>query len=149
MDRMRAREWQVRKLNQKKTGNDAVIAAMQSELALLRDENAQLRLERQQHATPAVSAGRLTSLVDAMSRGVDAEEAEWSALSEALVLRESLVSVCDELERTIGAVRRQLQTETPSPELDRRRTDRRRAISGGLSGLDFGTDTRGTAAIYP
>jgi hypothetical protein len=111
---------------QNKVGKDAVIAAMQSELALLRDENAQLRLERQQHHTPAASAARLGTFVDMLSREAEPGEIEWATLSEALMLRECLATVCDELERTVGAVRRQMNTATPAPELDRRQTERRR-----------------------
>ena len=108
-----------------RSGKGADVAAMQSELALLRDENAQLRLERQQNVTPASSAARLGTFVDTMSRDAEPGEIEWATLSEALMLRECLASVCDELERTVGAVRRQMQTATPTPELDRRQTDRR------------------------
>jgi hypothetical protein len=139
----------MRKFRQKGTGNDAVMDAMRSELALLRDENAQLRLEQQQHTTPSVTAARLATLVDTMTRSTDQQEAEWATLSEALVLRESLNSVCDELERTIGAVRRQLQSATPTPELDRRRTDRRSVVNGRPAELEVVTDERGSAAACP
>ncbi len=127
-------------------GKDAVVAAMQSELALLRDENAQLRLERQQNVTPASSAARLGTFVDAISRGAEPSEIEWATLSEALMLRESLASVCDELERAVGAVRRQLNTGTPAPELDRRQTDRRIVTSVAPAELDLVRDTRDTLA---
>ena len=66
-------------------GKDAVVAAMQSELALLRDENAQLRLERQQNVTPA-SARPARDLRRRISRGAEPGEIEWATLSEALML---------------------------------------------------------------
>jgi hypothetical protein len=127
-------------------GTDAVVAAMQSELTLLRDENAQLRLERQQHVTPASSAARLATFVDMMSPDAELGEIEWATLSEALMLRECLTSVCDELERTAGAVRRQMQTATPTPELDRRQTDRRRVTSAAPAELDLVRDAHDTLA---
>ncbi len=108
-----------------KSGNDAAVIALQSELALLRDENAQLRLERQQNTTPASSAAKVAMLVDTTSRTAESGEFEWATLGEALMLRESLASICNELERAVRVVRRQLQTATPSAELDRRQTDRR------------------------
>jgi hypothetical protein len=127
-------------------GNDAVVADTQSELALLRDENAQLRLERQQFVTPASSAARLATLVETMSQNAQPGEVEWATLSEALMLRECLAGVCDELERTICAVRRQMQTATPTPELDRRQTDRRFATTGAPAELDLVRDAHGTPA---
>jgi hypothetical protein len=118
------REWRGRK-----SANDTLIAALQWETALLRDENAQLRLERQQNVTGALSPARLAMLVEAVASGAEPGEVEWATLSEALMLRECLALVCDELERTVGAIRRQLQTATPSPELDRRQIDRRRSTT--------------------
>jgi hypothetical protein len=129
------REWRGRK-----SANDTLVAALQWEAALLRDENAQLRLERQQNVTAAVSPARLATLVDAISSGAAPGEVEWATLSEALMLRECLLLVCGELERTVGAIRRQMDTATPSPELDRRQIDRRRATSDApvdcISGAD-------------
>jgi hypothetical protein len=118
------REWRGRK-----SANDTLIAALQWETALLRDENAQLRLERQQNVTGALSPDRLAMLVEAVASGAEPGEVEWATLSEALMLRECLALVCDELERTVGAIRRQLQTATPTPELDRRQIDRRRSTT--------------------
>jgi hypothetical protein len=137
----------MRKVGQNGTGKDAVLAAMQSELALLRDENAQLRLERQQNVTPASSAARLATLVDAMAQTTEPGEVEWATLSEALMLRECLASVCDELERTVGAVRRQMQTATPTPELERRQGDRRRATNDAPTELDLLRDAKGTPPV--
>jgi hypothetical protein len=128
------------------SGKDAVVAAMQSELALLRDENAQLRLERQQSVTPASGAARLGTFVDILSREAEPGEIEWATLSEALMLRECLASVCDELERTVVAVRRQMKVATPTPELDRRQTDRRRASDFAPAELDLVRDTHDSLA---
>jgi hypothetical protein len=108
--------------------DDALIDALQSELALLRDENAQLRLERQQTVTPASSAARLADLVSSIAQNADPGEVEWATLSEAIMLREVITGVCDELERAVGAVRRQLSDVTPAPELDRRRAVERRRL---------------------
>jgi hypothetical protein len=128
-----------------RSGKGVVVAAMQSELALLRDENAQLRLERQQHVTPAASAARLGTFVDLLSREAEPGEIEWATLSEALMLRECLANVCDELARAVGAVRRQMQVATPTPELDRRQTDRR-CVTGAPAELDLVRDTDDTLA---
>jgi hypothetical protein len=128
------------------SGHDAIVAAMQSELALLRDENAQLRLERQQNITAASSAARLATLVDSISESAEPGEVEWATLSEALMLRECINSVCDELQRAVAAVRRQLQTAVPVPELDRRTNDRRSAPRGTPAELDLVEAPHGTPA---
>jgi hypothetical protein len=129
------REWRGRK-----SANDTLVGALECETALLRDENAQLRLERQQNVTAAVSPARLETLVDAIVSGAEPGEVEWATLSEALMLRECLVLACDELERAVGAIRRQMDTATPSPELDRRQIDRRCATTDapadGISSAD-------------
>ncbi len=108
-----------------KSGDEEIIAALQSEVVLLRDENAELRLERQQHVTPATAGALVGRLADAISNTVNPGEVEWATLGEALMLRECLLTVCNELERATSAVRVQLENATPMPELDRRQPNRR------------------------
>jgi hypothetical protein len=88
-------------------GTDSVAEAL-AELVLLREENARLKAAR--HQVP--SLGRVLGHARALPfAGLDAEdEADETAemLAEVVVLRESLLEVCAELERSMAAIRARL-----------------------------------------
>jgi hypothetical protein len=95
------------------------------DVELLRYENAVLRFEQQR----AMSLGKVgerirDQLGNAVTSGSDEGDDAWGALMEAKVLRDTLLSVCQDLQTAIGHVQLQLNSGIPIPELDRRRNDR-------------------------
>ena len=62
------------------------------------------------------------------------------------MLRECLASVCDELERTVVAVRRQMWTGHTQPELDRRPDRPPACVDNAPAELDLVRETRDTLA---
>jgi hypothetical protein len=93
------------------------IAALQAELVLLREENASLKAD--QHQLPDLGGlmRRARSLHPTTGNGhnEDADVADESAelMVESLVLRESLLEVCQELQRSIAAVEARLRALAP------------------------------------
>jgi hypothetical protein len=94
------------------------IAALQAELVLLREENASLKAD--QHQLPDLGGlmRRARSLPETGTNGQnsnDQDVADESAqlMVEGLVMRESLLEVCQELQRSIAAVEARLRALTP------------------------------------
>lgn len=84
----------------------AVVEALQAELQVLREENARLRMLRHREgAMPAaerlsavvVEAEQVLALQRVADAAADAADEAWQTLASALVLRDALVGVCDEL----------------------------------------------------
>src|SRR4051812_18711241 len=83
-------------------------AALLAELVLLREENARLKAGR--HQLP--SLGRLVGQARTLGQsGAEEDAADEAAgmLVEAVVLRDSLLEVCEELERSMASVRARLE----------------------------------------
>ena len=107
-------------------GQPTAVDALRAEVAFLREENARLRLEP---FRPSVSAGHLVSASQASGdEGVrdqlaqldrlrllatDATDAAWQGLSEALAIRDALVTMCDEIESAAQHLRRRLEVLAP------------------------------------
>lgn len=93
------------------------IAALQAELVLLREENASLKAD--QHQLPDLGGlmRRARSLPETASNGQNTNDdiADESAqlMVEGLVMRESLLEVCQELQRSIAAVEARLRALAP------------------------------------
>jgi hypothetical protein len=92
---------------------DDSLAELHAELVLLREENA--RLKAAEHAEPDIEAllRRARSLSEA-----DAGDAQEHALVEGLVIRESLLEICGQMERAMilfQARLRALGGEPPDP----------------------------------
>jgi hypothetical protein len=84
-----------------------------AEVVLLREENARLKAAQHQPASLGRVLGRARSLP---APHADAEEIADDAaqmLVEGMVLRESLLEVCNELERVMGAVKAKLNAVAP------------------------------------
>jgi hypothetical protein len=84
------------------------LEAVLAEVVLLREENARLKADRHRPA----SLGRVLAQIGAMPEEPDeADVADDTAqmLVEAMVLRESLLEVCRELEQAIGGVTARLE----------------------------------------
>lgn len=113
------------------------------ELELLRYENAMLRAEqqralslgkageraREQLANVATSpgihqGGAQGAIRGGIGAGTDEGDDAWSALTEATVLRETMLAVCQDLQNAMRHVQVQLSSGVPITELDRRKSDR-------------------------
>jgi hypothetical protein len=97
-------------------GAAETLASLRAELVLLREENASLKAA--QHQVPDL--GRVLK----RARSVPAEHTDrddvadeaTQLLVEGLVLRESLLEVCQEIERSMIAVEAKLNALTPTPD---------------------------------
>ena len=83
------------------SGEDESIAELHSELVLLREENA--RLKAAQHAGPDIDGllGRARSLSEAEIQGGNVADEAERVLVEGLVIRESLLEICRQIERAM------------------------------------------------
>ena len=87
---------------------------VESELVLLREENARLRLERAQRPDAGSMIERLKTLSADQSPTHDHRDEAWHLVSEALVMRDVLIDVCKE----IGQTTITLQTRLSALALD-------------------------------
>jgi hypothetical protein len=101
------------------------LTELREELAALKEENAVLRSEQQRPLHVGKAAAVIRDRVTALA-GLATDEGDdaWGALAATTVLRETLVAACRDLETAIHHVHVQLTRDIPTPELDRRRTDR-------------------------
>jgi len=106
----------------------SAIDALRAELQLLREENARLRVQAHrataggrsvyQLAILREEAGHLAALQEAAHRAADASDDAWQTLADAIVVRDALLEVCDELVGLTTRLRHRLEDLGPSP-LDR------------------------------
>ncbi|MGN6189082.1 MAG: hypothetical protein ACTHOE_09295 [Conexibacter sp.] len=85
----------------------AQLAELEREVALLREENARLKVARA-HASDRPLNERMRALFPAAPDG-DGEDT-WEALTECMLLREVLLDACRELEQGAGELRARLET---------------------------------------
>jgi hypothetical protein len=84
-----------------RSGADAdYVERIESELVLLREENARLRFERAQRPDAGSMIERLKSLSAAQPPDQDHHDEAWHLVSEALVMRDVLIDVCKEIGQT-------------------------------------------------
>lgn len=96
----------------KASGTDATkeaTSALLAEVMLLREENAWLKAA--QHQTPGIGEAieRVRALPGERTGADDREDEATQVLAEAYVLRESLLELCDEMQRAIATVRTRLE----------------------------------------
>ena len=108
-------------------GQPSAIDALRAELDLLREENARLRLEPYR---PTIAAPNLSGLVDARpsepagtvgaadlvrlrAMAADATDAAWQGLSDALAVRDALMSMCTDIAMIASQLRERLALLTP------------------------------------
>ena len=85
-----------------RSGGDAgYLESIQSELVLLREENARLRFQRAQPPGADSMIERLKALSVAQPPSEDHRDEAWHLISEALVMREVLIDVCKEIGQTM------------------------------------------------
>jgi hypothetical protein len=84
-----------------RSGGDAgYVERIESELVLLREENARLRFERAQRPDAGSMIDRLKSLSAAQPPDQNHRDEAWHLVSEALVMRDVLIDVCKEIGQT-------------------------------------------------
>lgn len=94
-------------------GHDESLAGLHAEVVLLREENARLKALRHQ----AADIGRLLN----QARSVRSTQADLESVTDdtaqmlvdGLVIRESLLEICQEIERSMVAFQAQLHALTP------------------------------------
>jgi DNA repair exonuclease SbcCD ATPase subunit len=104
---------------------DCEIAQLRTELELLREENTRLRIERSRIASAADQTERLRERLETLQQVEEEADEAWQVLTDSHVLRDTLLQVVGDIERTMALARHQLLSATPATELDRRLIDRR------------------------
>jgi len=97
--------------------DDEVLAVLQGELELLREENARLQAERGLPLDPGRLSGDARALVTAAEQADSAGDEAWHVLTEALVMREALLDVCQGVELAMVSLGDRLRTLAPSAAL--------------------------------
>jgi hypothetical protein len=100
-----------RRSARRRSAGAAAAEEVRAELVLLREENARLKAARHQLPSFDRVVGQARTLLapDATdARAGDRADEATDLLVDIVVLRESLVAVCEELERSLAAVRARL-----------------------------------------
>jgi|HigsolmetaAR201D_1030396.scaffolds.fasta_scaffold05035_2 hypothetical protein len=98
----------IRRREDRTGGVQQAMAQMHAELLLLREENARLKAERHRPADLMAVLGRARALADREPESApDSDEAE-QLLVECLMVRESLLEICREIEQSMAAFRARL-----------------------------------------
>jgi hypothetical protein len=96
-----------------RSGGDAgYLESIQSELVLLREENARLRFQRAQPPGADSMIERLKALSVAQPPSEDTRDEAWHLISEALVMRDVLIDVCKEIGQTAVILQTRLSALT-------------------------------------
>jgi len=105
--------------------SDGQLEQLEREVALLREENARLKLARE-HAEDRPVNERLRAALAAASpdgeRDPDSEE-PWEVLTECMLLRETMLDACRELERGAAELRTRLETLLADGSAERSSSD--------------------------
>lgn len=95
---------------------ERLVAELEREVALLREENARLKVARERATDrPVNERVRGALLASSGEEGFDADE-PWELLTECMLLRDGLVDACRELERGARELRGRLETILPDSE---------------------------------
>lgn len=96
-----------------------LVEQLEQEVALLREENARLRVARERMADRPVNE-RVRDMLPLLRAKADGDAADgdqpWELLTECMLLRDSLADACWELERGARELRRRLETILPGSE---------------------------------
>jgi len=95
----------------------ALVEELERELALLREENARLRVARERTSGRPVNerVRDMLPLLRSELGGADGDE-PWELLTECMLLRDSLADACRELERGARELRQRLESILPGSE---------------------------------
>lgn len=99
------------------TAPAALVEELEREVALLREENARLRVARERMAARPVNE-RVRDTLPLLRAEASADDADepWAVLTECMLLRDSLADACRELERGARELRRRLEAILPAAE---------------------------------
>jgi hypothetical protein len=109
------------------TGQSESFAVLRAELLLLREENARLKAAQHQRADVSRLIGRARSLAAAEPDRDSVSDDVEQLLVEGLLIRESLLEICQEVERSMVAFEGKLnalvevtadRTRPPAPDAD-------------------------------
>ncbi|MEA2232940.1 MAG: hypothetical protein QOD83_2756 [Solirubrobacteraceae bacterium] len=91
----------------------AYLERVETELVLLREENARLRLERAQRPGAGPMIERLKTLSTCEPPDQDHRDEAWHLISQALVMRDVLIDVCKEIGQTTTTLQTRLSDLAP------------------------------------
>lgn len=100
------------------SSDDDALGALQAELALLREENARLKVERQRRPDAGHVVERLREIAAVTGRLDDFGDDAWHVLTETVVIRETLLDVCREIEHAMVNLQNRLSSTTPAAATD-------------------------------
>jgi len=92
---------------------DRLLEELESELALLREENARLKLDRQRTNDRTLSE-RVRELLPLHAE--EGGDEPWEVLTECLLLRDGLIQACREVERGMHETRLRLEELMPAAQ---------------------------------
>jgi len=100
-----------------RSGSGGLVEELERELALLREENARLKMAQARAGTRPVNERVRAALPDprAAEPAEDADE-PWALLTECMLLRDGLTDACRELERGARELRERLESIPPGAE---------------------------------
>jgi len=95
----------------------ALVEELERELALLREENARLRVARERASGRPVNE-RVRDMLPLLRSELGAPDGDepWELLTECMLMRDSLADACLELERGARELRRRLESILPGSE---------------------------------
>ena len=80
------------------------MAALHTELTLLREENARLQTEQYRRPNLGTVLEQARALADTGTHGADAADEAAQMLADGLVVRESLLKVCREMAQSMASL---------------------------------------------
>jgi hypothetical protein len=121
------------------SAGEAVLGELEMELALLREENARLKVERHRRPDPGRIIDRMRDLRQESHAG-QADDAVARALIECLALRAGLLEACQEIQQAMQGMQSRLGTLSVAVEArgaDQERRAGRIAVGVPVDGADL------------
>ena len=91
-----------------------VLSGLQADLELLREENVRLKADRQRVPDASRVAEDMRELSESARQRDTAADDAWHVLTEALVIRETLLDACQGIEHAMATVASRLRALAPS-----------------------------------
>ncbi len=126
------------------SAGDAALGELEMELALLREENARLKVERHRPPDPGRIIDRMRNLRQE-SYAEEADDAVSRSIIECLTLRDGLLEACQEIQQAMQGMQSRIGTLSVTVEAkDRQRRAGRSAVdvAGEDAGLELAVDDR-------
>jgi hypothetical protein len=105
----RRRRWRAGRGGSRRSAPARLVEELEAELALAREENARLKVERARARERPVGE-RVRELLPAHEDAPPGDEDAWELMAECLVLRDQLVEACAAVEQAMRQTRRRLET---------------------------------------